>query len=238
MQLKQNIKRLLLLPIGLVRGLFTLANNSARDIENQKRFPEAIIEPGSTFTPDVRIGKHSRIYSNCIVNHISIGSYSYINYKTLVQNATIGNYCSISHNVSIGLGLHPLNLFSTSPIFYKTKNLFDIDLIPKDLGFKEYQPITIGNDVWIGANAIIMDGVKIGNGAVVAAGAVVTKDVPAYAIVGGVPAKIIKYRFNENVRSSLEKSKWWLNEAEAVYHMKDYLFTMLSKENHKRKKNN
>ena len=117
-----------------------------------------------------------------------------------MQNTTIGNYCSIARNVSIGLGLHPLNLFSTSPIFYKRQNALLLDLISKDNEFKEYQPITIGNDVWIGANAIIMDGITIGNGAVIAAGAVVTKNVPAYAIMGGVPAKLIKYRFAEGER--------------------------------------
>ncbi len=69
--------------------------------------------------------------------------------------------------------------------------------------------LKIGNDVWIGANVLILDGVTIGNGAIIAAGAVVTKDVPPYAVVGGVPAKIIKYRFNKEEIDFLEQLKWW-----------------------------
>ncbi|EPZ37468.1 transferase hexapeptide repeat containing protein [Anoxybacillus ayderensis] len=69
--------------------------------------------------------------------------------------------------------------------------------------------MSIGNDVWIGANSIVLDGVKIGDGAIVAAGAVVTKDVPDYAIVGGVPARVIRYRFNEEIIKQLKVIKWW-----------------------------
>lgn len=227
MKLGKYYKRLLYMPLALLRALLHISNDKARDMENTKRFPNAIIEPGSSFTSEVKIGRKSRVYRDCIVNHSKIGSYSYINYKTLVQNASIGNYCSISHNVSIGLGKHPLNLFSTSPIFYKSKNVLGVNLISSDIDFEEYSPISIGHDVWIGANAIILDGVDVGNGAVIAAGSVVTKNVPAYAIVGGVPAKVLKYRFGKEVRGKLEKSKWWLNDAEAAYSMKASLETIL-----------
>jgi len=74
---------------------------------------------------------------------------------------------------------------------------------------QHYQKVIIENDVWIGANSVIMPGVKVGNGAIIGANAVVTKDVPDYAIVGGVPAKIIKYRFDEKTISSLLELKWW-----------------------------
>ena len=70
-------------------------------------------------------------------------------------------------------------------------------------------PCTIDNDVWIGRNAIIMNGVKIADGAIIASGAIVTKDIPAYAIVAGVPAKIIKYRFDQSTIDKLLKLKWW-----------------------------
>lgn len=85
--------------------------------------------------------------------------------------------------------------------------------------YSEYETITIGSDVWIGAEAIVMDGVTIGHGAIVAAGAVVTKNVPPYAIVGGVPAKIIKYRFNEKQREAMLKTQWWTKQPNEVRKM-------------------
>ena len=75
--------------------------------------------------------------------------------------------------------------------------------------FDEFAPIKIGNDVWVGARAIILDGVTIGDGAIVGAGAVVAKDVPAYAVVGGVPAKVLRYRFEQAEIDLLEQLKWW-----------------------------
>lgn len=117
---------------------------------------------------------------------------------------TIGKYCSIAENVTIFLGgYHNSNCVSTYPFnaAYPAKNLPSV-LISKP-------PIIIGNDVWIGAHAIIMGGVKIGNGAIIAAGSVVTKDIPPYAIVGGNPAKIISQRFDDETILALEKIKWW-----------------------------
>jgi acetyltransferase-like isoleucine patch superfamily enzyme len=127
----------------------------------------------------------------------------------LIQNANIGKFCSIANNVLIGLGNHPLNFFSTSPLFYKKINPLKIILVSNELYFDEYKPIHIGNDVWIGTNAIILDGVNIGNGAVIASNSVVTKNVEPYSIVGGVPAKLIKYRFTEDKISELMKERWW-----------------------------
>ena len=226
MSIRKKLQRVILFPIGLIKGIIEIGNNNARDIQNKKRFPDAIIDKGSSFSDDVKIGKNVRICNNCIINHSSIGSYTYLNYGTLIQHTTIGNYCSISHNVKMGLGAHPLDLFSTSPIFYKVKNALGVNVVDEDIKFKEYAPITIGNDVWIGSDVIIMDGVEIGNGAVVAAGAVVTKNVPAYAIMGGVPAKLIKYRFSESKISSLERSKWWEDNPKKVNNRRDSLFNM------------
>ena len=89
-------------------------------------------------------------------------------------------------------------------------------------------PINIGSDVWIGAEAIIMDGVTIGNGAIVAAGAVVTKDVPDYGIVGGVPAKLIKYRFNEAQKKALISTEWWEKQPKEVKEMSKLLEDLIA----------
>lgn len=154
------------------------------------------------------IGNIVRIKRFCKLINVKIDEYSYVANNSHLINCKIGKFCSIGPFVKIGLGKHPIDRFSTSPIFYSTKNPLRINLVSQDT-FKEFEEVSIGNDVWIGANAIIMDGVKIGDGAIVAAGAVVTKDVPDYAIVGGVPAKIIKYRFEESIIQKLKAVKWW-----------------------------
>ncbi|WBL22048.1 CatB-related O-acetyltransferase [Zunongwangia sp. HRR-M8] len=203
------LKRLLYFPMGAFRALLFSSNSHARDIVNRKQFPEAIIDKNVTITSDSEIGKNSHLLSGNIINHSKIGNYTYIGRNSMVQNAEIGNFCSISHEVNIGLGSHPIHLISTSPIFYKRVNTFNIQVVDKDLDFIEFKKIKIEHDVWLGARVTIMDGVIIGTGAIVATGAVVTKDVPPYAIVGGVPAKIIKFRFDENERNNLLKSEWW-----------------------------
>ncbi len=227
MKIAQKIlNRVLWMPIGLVKGILEIANDKARDYNNKRLYPHALIDTNCCFTSDTIIGEHSQILKGSVVNHCRIGKYTYVSYNALLQNTIIGNYCSISSNVKIGLGLHPLNLFSTSPIFYKVKNTLKVKLLEKDLEFEEYKSIEIGSDVWIGAGAIVMDGVKVGHGAVIAAGAVVTKDIPPYAIVGGVPAKIIKFRFSEEVRESLLESRWWEKKAEDVNAMREQLLSI------------
>ncbi|MBS1751529.1 MAG: CatB-related O-acetyltransferase [Bacteroidetes bacterium] len=221
-----KIIRILRIPFGIIVYLLKIGNDYARDAENKQRFATSIIDRGSSFSKNVTIGKHSHILENCIVNDVHIGSYSYLGRNSLAQHVTIGNYCSIAHDVIIGLGAHPLNMFSTSPLFYKANNTMRVKLVTTDSNFQEYKQIQIGNDVWIGARAIILDGVVVGNGAVIAAGAVVTKDVPPFAIVGGVPAKIIKLRFPEKISNELSKTKWWDNNAEDVFKIFDQLMAI------------
>lgn len=135
-----------------------------------------------------------------------IGEYTYCSDTTYVAspNTTIGKFCSIAEYVMIGLGKHPTDFLSSSPYFYDRQCGW-----VNEQKYENVIPCTIGNDVWIGCGAFIKDGVKIGDGAIVGAGAIVTKDVPPYAIVGGVPAKIIKYRFDENTISELLELQWW-----------------------------
>lgn len=211
--------RLLFLPIGLCKGIALLANNGARDFQNKHRFPHSKIERGCCLTDDCHIGDHSHLLEGCIINHSVIGSYTYVCRNALIQNTTIGNYCSISHELICGLGRHPLDSLSTSPLFYRKINTFGLRIVEEDSGFEDYLPITIGNDVWIGARVTIMDGINIGNGAVIAAGAVVTKDVPPYAIVGGVPARIIRYREVDSKFRKLVNAEWWRESPERIQEM-------------------
>ena len=149
------------------------------------------------------------IASRVRLNKISLELYSYIATGTSLEEISIGKFCSIGPGVRNHLGNHPVQVFvSTHPAFYSPD-------LPKGAfveqrHFEEFgKNVSIGNDVWIGAEALLMDGITIGNGAIVAARAVVTKDVPPYAIVGGTPTKLIRYRFDEEMIALLEKSQWW-----------------------------
>lgn len=157
------------------------------------------------------VSPKARVWSNCKIFHSSIGDYSYVGHNSRLTHAHVGKFCSLAGDGSYGMGTHSLDHISTSSIFTSKRNGTLIKWTDKSM-FEEYKGINIGNDVWIGTRVLVMGGVNIGNGAVVAAGAVVTKDVPPYAVVGGVPAKVLKYRFSEDVIQELENSKWWMLE--------------------------
>mgnify|MGYP006077533253 CR=1 FL=1 len=216
MSILKIVKRLVFYPLGILKGIHQLGVNHSRDIYNKRRFKKSIIDKECSIDEYSKIDAFSHILSNTIINKSTIRSYSYVGRNCIVQNATIGKFCSIANDVFLGLGKHPIENFSTSPLFYRKKNTLKIDLVDTDLDFDEYENIIVGNDVWIGARAIIMDGVKINNGAIVAANSVVTKDVPAYAIVGGVPAKILKYRFNEKKIETLLNTEWWDDDLQTI----------------------
>ena len=155
-------------------------------------------------------GRNSSIVSS------KIGYGSYLAEGAKLAKARIGRYCSIGPNVNCIFGKHPANTFvSTHPTFFALKTpvgftyaenqYFEEFAKPHDGAFS----ITLGNDVWLGANVSLMDGVTIGHGAIVAANALVTKDVEPYAIVGGVPAKPIKKRFTEDQIAFLLDYNWW-----------------------------
>lgn len=160
-----------------------------------------------------KIARHTKIGANTYISG-SLGKYSYIG-NNCELNADIGNFCSIANNVKTIEGSHPTDRISTSPVFYSTQKqcgksfaaeqLYD-DIIVNPNGCA----VSIGNDVWIGENVLIKGGITIGDGACIAMGAVVVKDIPPYSIVGGIPAKIIKIRFPEEKVKLLLESKWWL----------------------------
>ncbi len=145
------------------------------------------------------------IFKNTILNNSKIGRFTYINGANC-NNADIGAFCSIAPNVVIGSGCHPTNFLSTNPVFFSSGIL---TYSFNNIHYPEHKRTKIGNDVWIGYGAFISDGITIGNGAIIGAGAVVTKDVPAYSIVGGVPAKLIKMRFSTEAIAKINKLNWY-----------------------------
>ena len=156
----------------------------------------------SQFGYDVYIGNNTNIYNS------TVGDHTYFNSNCRVTDARIGKFCSFGSNVKIGIGSHPQNFVSTHPSFYANNKGFKT--FADKMYFKEERGlINIGNDVWIGSDVSILNNINIGHGAIIALGSVVTKDVPDYAIVGGIPARIIKYRFSEEKIKSLLAIKWW-----------------------------
>lgn len=164
----------------------------------------------SVFEGKNYVGRFSKIYFS------KIGFATYFGQKCTFIKASIGKYCSIGSNVCVVNGSHPLNCVSTHPAFYSKYNCTGV-YFDSSIKYTEYQYvdkeekfyIDIGNDVWIGNNVVIMQGVKIGSGAVIATGSVVTRDVEPYSIVAGVPARIIRKRFDEDTISFLLNFKWW-----------------------------
>lgn len=143
------------------------------------------------------------------LRNVAIGNYTYIGQNANIFGTKIGKFCSIGPNLICGTGMHPTNGISTAPMFYSAENKSNGTTLCSKTKYEERSLVEIGNDVFIGANVVILNGVKIGNGAVIGAGAVVAQDVPDYAIVGGVPAKIIRYRFPDSQVNELQKIQWW-----------------------------
>ena len=177
--------------------------------------------------PTLQLGRNARVIGSSSFggyNRIgegsdfrgSMGFCSYIGAECHIH-ASVGKYCCISDRVRTVSGTHPCRDFvSVHPVFYSTKKQCGLTYVEKDcFGEVLFNPVDgkttvyIGNDVWIGCDVTLIGGIQIGDGAIIAAGAVVTRDVEPYTVVGGVPAKPIRNRFTQEQISYLQKFRWW-----------------------------
>ena len=198
--------------------------------------PNASDMKGSDYkAAGLKLGKRGGVEYETPVNLIGaikvgkplrIGCYTYIIGPARIDNvSSFGRYCSIAPGLNAGPSEHPRDWLSTSPFQYSTSKFAFSDWheefaftrrTPENDPVQASNPASVGNDVWVGAGAIILSGVKVGDGAIVAAGSVVTKDVPPYAIVGGIPARVIRMRFDEQTVERLMSVRWWRYDARAL----------------------
>ena len=159
---------------------------------------------------EAQIGRRCEILSHTRIEYASLGDYSYLGENCDVADAVIGKFTAIANSVRIGAPNHPMgrpsqHRFTYVPEYYDATSSRDRDFFADRRGDR----VIVGNDVWIGHAAILLPGITVGDGAVIAAGAVVSRDVAPYTIVGGVPARPIRKRFDDSVAESLRRIAWW-----------------------------
>lgn len=173
-------------------------------------------------SPYIRLGSGAKIINSNVVDNLTIDTYSCVNKCDLgryfglgcfsyVANSQVGRYCTFGARISVGAFSHPTNWLSIHEFQYRnTVNIYGSSVLEGDVNIAPINAATsIGCDVWIGDNACVRAGMSLGHGAIVGLGAVVVSDVPPYAIVVGNPARVLRYRFNEDVVDTLLRLKWW-----------------------------
>lgn len=159
---------------------------------------------------DCALGRWTRIGARTHMQEVVFGDYSYIVSDSSATYSEIGKFCSIARDVRINPGNHPTWRAAQHHFSYRPMS-YGLAAVDDDAFFdwRRADRVTLGHDVWVGHGATILAGVTVGTGAVIGAGAVVSKDVPPYAVVVGVPARVIRYRFEPDLRARLIALAWW-----------------------------
>ncbi|NTJ67203.1 acetyltransferase [Agrobacterium rhizogenes] len=176
---------------------------------NRPKIAETVIHSTASIR-DSSIGRCCEVLADTSLHAAELGDFSYLGPRCIVGDATIGKFCAIAAEVRIGAPNHPMDRpsmhrFTYCPEYYSADAVRDHAFFDR----RKQDRAVIGNDVWIGHGVIVLPGVKVGDGAVLAAGAVVTKDVQPYTIVGGIPAKFIRERFTRTIAERLTSIAWW-----------------------------
>ncbi|HEV7344078.1 MAG TPA: DapH/DapD/GlmU-related protein [Devosia sp.] len=175
----------------------------------KKLGPAPSIHPTATVREST-LGRYVEVGEGCAVAYSSLGDYSYCVGNTQIAYSSIGKFANIAAHVRIYASMHPMERASLHHFTYRSAQYFEGEEDDVDFfAWRESNAITIGHDTWIGHGAVVMPGVSIGNGAIIGANAVVTKDVADFAIAVGVPARTIRQRFDDSVASRLDALKWW-----------------------------
>lgn len=174
------------------------------------RLTEVPLIAGTAKVGNCTCGKYTLVADGAVMSDCLLDDYSYVMERCDIIHTDIGKFANVASEVRINPGNHPMDWVSQHHFLYRRRRyqLHDSDHQPF-FNWRRRQRVSIGHDTWLGHRAIILPGVTIGNGAVVGAGAVVSRDVPPYAIVGGVPARVIRYRFPEAIRRAIESSRWY-----------------------------
>lgn len=181
-----------------------------REVHNPSasRYPGVEFRRGATVRGNCSFGEGVVVGPNTHLNKCEVGRYTYFADSSIISRCRVGSFCSIGPNIEIGFGRHPTSMVSTYPSFYQAHDYSKADFgISRE--FEPFATVNIGNDVWIGAHCLILDGATIGDGAIIGAGAVVVGDIPAYTLAGGVPAKVIRQRFTDEQIAFLKQLEWW-----------------------------
>jgi len=159
---------------------------------------------------ETRLGVWTELGEHSVFEHVELGDYSYTGPYGIFQNCVIAKFANIAAAVRIGPTMHPMDRPTLHHFTYR-RRLYQMDDHDDEAFFewRRRQLTHIGNDTWIGHGATIMPGVTVGDGAVVGSGAVVTKDVAPYTIVGGVPARVLRERFDPEISNRLAMLQWW-----------------------------